>query len=220
MSEKCPVLTDKDIELMGRFRDEIAKIQADKNILFEECDIKQQSGGGYTKKLIENISYVIVLCIVAVASGATSAFLVTIIPQEYQMYILSFVNGKPTLPMCGSSISTTFYATFWSTLGAPHMSCGERAKLFHDGIDQITQRIGYGVAAVTGVSMFALQNKVEKYITGIIDRQSVPAIENSSSYSIANLGEKTNINERGGRRSRNGKRKYRKSRKLRRNKNI
>lgn len=216
MSDSCPVLTDIDIELMGRFRNEIAQIQADKNKLFEECDITEQSGGGLKQKFIAHIAYIIAFCIISIASGATSAFLVTIIPEASQMYILSLVNLRPTLPMCGSSITTTISATFWSNLGFPNASCSDRAKLFYDGIQTITNGIGLGVGTIIGVSSLStLKNKVENYIYGLIG-ENVPAMTNSTPYSLAS-GEKTNIYERGGRRkSRNGKRKTGKSRKIRR----
>ncbi len=115
--------------------------------------------------------------------------------------------------MCGSSITTTISATFWSSLGAPNMSCGDRAKLFYDGIQTISNRIGYGVGAITGVSFLTLQNKVENYITGLIG-ENVPAITNSTPYSLTS-GKKT-YTRKGGRKSRNGKRKTGKSRKIRR----
>jgi hypothetical protein len=205
MSDTCPVLTDKDIELMGRFRNEIAKIQADTNKLFQECDITKQTGGGFKETFIDTITNVIVLCITALAYGATAAFFINVIPDEYQKIILTLVNRRLTLPMCDANdvlgTTTTTLLSYIPFLNAP--SCEERAQLFWVGIKKI--QVAAGV--VTGVTGAALRDKIKIYITRIIDGESVPS----------NSDTKTNISERGGRRkSRSGKRKSRKSRKIRR----
>ena len=217
MSDTCPVLTDIDIELMGRFRNEIAQIQADTSKLSEECDITEQSGGG---KFSKSLAYIITVCIIALSVGATSAFLVTIIPVKWQIYILSVVNKQITLPVCEGWRETAL-ETAGSYIGMTY-GCAERARLFYTAIDTISNRIGYAVGAVTGVTSLALQDRVEKYINGLIGENvpaitSVPANTSVPAIKITRSTPYQNTHKRGGRRkSRNGKRKLRKSRKIRR----
>jgi hypothetical protein len=202
MSDACPILTSKDIELIGNLRNEISDIQASEKIFLEnisQCD--NQSGGGFKEVIIDNLTNLIVFSITALAAGASVAFFLTVLPQTYQMYIISLANGNISFSPC---MTTSDYA--WGMIGSfanPTFSCSYRAQMLEQGINRI--QIAAGV--VTGVTGVALRDKIKIYITRIIDGESVPS----------NSDTKINISERGGRRkSRSGKRKSRKSRKIRR----
>lgn len=219
MTDSCPVLTDKDIELMSRFRDEISEIQSSVPVLLDslnECKDDKSDGeseltGGGTKEDFINISVkIIVFVITALAAGASTAFFLTAIPEPWQLQIISWANFEPTpLSVCKTTAEYTLGAMYG--LANSRLSCSHRAEMLEQGITRIQK----GIAAITGLTSAALESRVREYLT----RPRTPAIteSRSSPYSIIS-SEKTNINPEvtGGRRkSRRSKRKSRKSRKIR-----
>jgi len=210
----CPTLTDKDRELLSKFRGDIEGIHSESDILLSQC----QRGGGQSSKLtggtrekyINLLVKIIVMAITAGMAGASAAFFLTAIPEAWQIQIISLVNLEAApLSVCSS---TTDYA-LGMAIGVVNQrfSCSYRAQM----LEQALNRIATGVGALAGLSMGALENNIRGYITQRIQGPT-------TTYSIQN-GEKTNpyyIGNKGGRRrkSRRGKRKQNKSRKLRRSK--
>lgn len=161
MTDNCPILTSKDLELIGSFRNEIASIQSSENAFFEnlsKCDI--QSGGGLRDNIISIISKVIVFSITAMAAGASAAFFLTVIPESYQMYILTIVNRSPSFNVCMTPYD---YASGLAQGLLNHtMSCSYRAEMFEQGITRIQMAVG----AATGISTILLEDKIKQYLTG------------------------------------------------------
>ena len=211
----CPLLTDKDIELISQYKLDIAKIQSGESILGEylnacESDGKQ-SGGGLQDKLIEYITIIIVLCITAAGAGASSAFFLTFVPERWQIIILSIANRSPSLPVC---MSVTDYAMGMAqSILHPGMSCAYRAQMFEQGI----QRIQSAAGIVVGMGALTIKEKIKEYVTKLIVGNKTSAITDreSSPYSMTPSNTKFNPNERGGKRKSGKFRKFRKSRKSR-----
>jgi len=212
MSDTCPVLTDKDIELMSRFRDEISEIQSSEIFLLEalqECKNSESelTGGGTKEDFINILVKIIVFIITALAAGASTAFFLTAIPEAWQMQIISWANFEfVPLTICRTNYDYAMGAAL--NIANKKLSCSYRAEMLEQGIT----RIQTGVMAITGATSVALESRVREFLT----RRTTPAISqvHSTPYSMILSNEKTNINERGGRRkSRRSKRKSRKSRK-------
>lgn len=222
MSDSCPVLTDKDIELIDKFRDEISEIQSSLPVLLDslnECKDDKSDGeseltGGGTKEEFINISVkIIVFVITALAAGASTAFFLTAIPEPWQLQIISWANFEPTpLSVCKTTAEYTLGAMYG--VANRRLSCSHRAEMLEQGIT----RIQMGVSAITGFTSAALESRVREFLT----RRTTPAISQTRStpYSIV-PSEKTNVNggtrksrkSRNKRKSRNGKRKSRRSKK-------
>ena len=215
MTDSCPVLTDKDIELMGRFRDEISEIQSIEFILLEplqECENSESelTGGGIKEKIIDSLVKIIVFSLTALAAGASTAFLLTVIPEMWQMQIISIVNFEAVpLSICRTNYDYAMGAA-WSVANE-RFSCSYRAAMLEQGMTRIQTAIG----GIAGLTTAVLKDKIRDFITK--SRVSAITESRSSPYSMI-PSEKTNINPEvtGGRRkSRRGKRKSRKSRKIR-----
>ena len=215
MSDTCPVLTDKDIELMSRFRDEISEIQSSEIILInalQECKNSESelTGGGMKDQIIDGLVRVILFSMTALAAGASTAYLLTVIPEMWQMQIISIVNFEAVpLTICRTNYDYAIGAA-WG-IANERLSCSYRAAMLEQGITRIQTAIG----GFAGITTAVLKDKIKEFLT----RPRTPAIteSRSSPYSIIS-SEKTNINPEvtGGRRkSRRGKKKTRKSRKSR-----
>lgn len=212
MSEStCPILTDKDIELIHQHKEVIAEIISSEPILGEylnTCNLTQknksksvQSGGTLKDKLIGIITSIIVLCITAAGAGASSAFFLTVIPERWQLIILTLVNRTPSLPVC---MTVTDYAMGMAqSLFNPAMSCAARAELFEQGIT----RINMAAAAATGTTALLLHDRIKTYITRLIDGRNVPAITDTDTTAYSIVPSNTKYNPRKG-----GSKRYRKSR--------
>jgi len=210
----CPILTDKDRELLANFRGDIEAIHSESDILLSQC----QKGGGPSSKLtggtrerlINFLVKIIMVAISAGVAGASAAFFLTAIPEVWQMWIISLVNWQAApLSVCTSTMD---YA-MGSALGVfnSSLSCSHRAQLLEQALRRIAQVVGVGVGGITGITGVSLENNIREYI---IQRIQGP----TTTYSIQS-GEKTNPYTGGRRRkSRRGKRKQNKSRKLRRSK--
>jgi hypothetical protein len=90
MSDECPVLTDKDLKLLGQFRQEIAELKSNKakdDELFSECSLggKLQTGGAN-----EYLVNAIALVVTALTAGASAAFIMYTLPDNVQMFLVSF----------------------------------------------------------------------------------------------------------------------------------
>lgn len=210
----CPTLTDKDRELLAKFRGDIEAIHSESDILLSQC----QRGGGPSSKLtggtreqyINFLVKIIMMAITAGMAGASAAFFLTAIPEVWQIQIISLANLQAVpLSVCSSTMDYVKGAA----LGAVNKSysCSYRAQMLEQAITRISQLVAVGVAGVTGITGVSLENNIREYITQRIQGPT-------TTYSIQS-GEKTNP-YRGGRRrkSRRGKRKQNKSRKLRRSK--
>ena len=158
MSDSCPILTDRDIELFGEFRNEIAEIQSkssDIEELIKPCSNGTQIGGA--PDLIVNVVYLIVR---AIAAGATVGFLLYALPQSAQASIVSFVNNSPSFPVCSSNLDYVVGTTsgmIWNT-----MSCSHRAEM----LEMAVGKIMLGVGAVTGLTEYLIKDKIRNYLDG------------------------------------------------------
>jgi len=203
----CPVLTNKDIELIGSYKEDIAEIQSYglPDEYLTECGINDKKTGGNRNNFTDILVKIIVFILTASAAGASSALFLTVIPENWQMYIISIVNGSISLPVCRS---TTDYALGMAqSFLNPSMSCSYRARMLEQGITRIQTAVG----VITGISAATLEDKVRAFITGE-NRQSIQ--DSSYSYKLGPNSYSTGRNSGGKRKSRKA-RKSRKSRKAR-----
>jgi hypothetical protein len=167
---ECPILTDKDIQLINEYKKVIADIQSygQPDEYLPECgnDKKETKIGGNRNNFTEILVKIILFIITASAAGASTAFFLTVIPENWQMYIISIANRSISLPVCRS---TTDYAFGMAqSLFNPSMSCSYRAQMLEQGITRIQTAVGL----ITGISSATLQDRVRDFITGK-NRQSI-----------------------------------------------
>ncbi len=195
----CPVLTNKDIELIGSYKEDIAEIQSYglPDEYLTECGINDKKTGGNRNNFTDILVKIIVFILTASAAGASSALFLTVIPENWQMYIISIANGSISLPVCRS---TTDYALGMAqSFLNPSMSCSYRAQMLEQGITRIQTAVG----VITGISAATLEDKVRAFITGE-SKQTIQDSLGPNSYSTG--------------RNSGGKRKSRKARKSRKSK--
>jgi hypothetical protein len=212
--DKCPVLTDNDIQLIGSYKEDIAEIQSYglPDEYLPECGIndkKETKIGGNRKNFTEILVKMIVFIITASAAGASTALFLTVIPENWQMYIISIANRSISLPVCRS---TTDYALGMAqSFLNPSMSCSYRAQMLEQGITRIQTAVG----VITGISTATLQDKVRDFITGnsrqSIQDSSYSYIPTPNSYTTGRGGKRKSKKTRKARKARKSK-KSRKSR--------
>ena len=158
MPDECPVLTDLDLKLLKDFSIEITQLKTDKakdDELFSEC-----SGGGklQTGGANEYLVNAIALVVSAVTAGASTAFIMYVLPVNIQIILVSFVNFKPTMPVC-RTVADYAIGTASSSIGFGEMKCSYRAEMLEQG----TTRLMFIIAGLTGI---ALKNKIREILDG------------------------------------------------------
>jgi hypothetical protein len=183
MSGNCPPLTLNDIELFGRFSNEIIQVQADCGKLFEQCNITHQLGthqlgthqlgthqlGGVSKDDV--ITKIITFCLYTLLFGASAGFFQSIFSPHTQLVILSYVQRQPVYALCdATSLSgrLSWGLTEAGSLFGLNNSCEENAVLFYGGIKKLQMMLG--LVGVVGHA--AIRDKVKDFVTSIRDRVS------------------------------------------------
>jgi len=165
MSEECPILTDKDIELLGKFRKEIAELKSNEpkdDELFSECSLggKAQTGGA-NEYLVNAIAFVVT----AVAAGASAAFIIYSLPENVQLFLISFVNFKPSMPIC-KTVADYAIGTGSAAIGFSEMSCSYRAEMLEQGINRL-------MTIFAGLAGVVLKDKIRQLLDGkLVDNQN------------------------------------------------
>jgi hypothetical protein len=148
MSDVCPVLTDKDIELISKFRKELAYLQENSDKAFGTCSIEQHGGAN------EVLANAIIIIVGMISAGATTGFVLNCLPQTAQLWLISLVNLKTSLPVCTTSMDYAMSGVASYVPGAAgivEMTCAVRAQLLEQGINRLMILVG----GLTGVALSA-----------------------------------------------------------------
>jgi hypothetical protein len=221
MSDICPILTEKDIQLIGQYAPQIAEIQASESMLDEYLShCKEQSGGnGYGNKVTNMLIKILVVAILTLAAGGSAAIFLQIVPKNWQAYIISIVTQKimPT-HVCESRWDQAVgaAASYASSITPPifgyrpfeSMTCTKRSELFEEAIRKIMLVVG----GATLLNKNSLEEKIKKYI---FERQRTSS-KYSTTYSTTGNGEKFDLYKKSGGKKKS--KKYKKSKKSKKSK--